>query len=91
MANPLLPIPREVQSDLHDMADEIGEQIARGTLVDLSAERQTSLGNYEVLICTCMRMAQRVGTTHVKYWYEADPDCKYIHLANPPEIFTVLV
>jgi hypothetical protein len=91
LASSDLTLPREVQSDLHDLADEMGEQIARGTFLKVTVEKPIPEGNYEELVCTCLRFSQRISDTEVKYWYEDDPDCKYIHLAKPTGSFTVPV
>lgn len=82
-----MEIPRDLQSDLHDKADEFAEQIAEGKLIALRAKlnrveggpEEPYLRSYEE--CTCSRYSEKKPDGTVYFWAEADPDCRYVHLA----------
>lgn len=82
MANTDLTLPRQAQSDLHDMVDEMGEKVAKGTLVTLTVGNPTPLNDPSE--CTCKRLSELRDDGYIHYWYEADPNCKYIHLQPLP-------
>ena len=82
MANTPKELPRVVQSDLHDVADDIGERIARGQMIEIATDKQLS-GSDLVLTCTCHRFCAKGSGKAVVYWDEPDPNCKYVHLAPP--------
>lgn len=84
MAKANTELPRDVQSDLHDMADEFGEKIARGTMVQL----EYSIDEAPQL-CTCKRYSKRMPDGRVKFANEPDPDCKYTHLTPLAKPFSV--
>lgn len=83
MAKTSTELPREVQGHLHDIADKLGEQVARGEVVEVVYAKQNGLDDvYEE--CLCRRYsAKKDGFIH--FWSETDPECRYDHLApNPP-------
>jgi len=85
MANTPKDLPRVVQSDLHDAIDKLGEQVARGELVEIETKRDP-FSPYKVNAdrCVCKRYSERNGDV-VTYWEERNPLCKYVHLAPPQE------
>lgn len=79
MANASKELPRSVQSDLHDMADKVGEAVAKNEMVEVTYAAQHGLENYSA--CTCTRYsALQDGMIH--FWVEEDPECKYVHLGR---------
>lgn len=79
MVKPSSDIPRVVQSDLHDIADELGEKIATGQLITIDHQRPADVSPYDR--CTCGRYSMRNADNKVVFWNEPDPNCKYVHLA----------
>lgn len=85
-------VSRDVQSDLHDLADSIGEKVAREEMLTLRFEKRN---DNEPSLCTCKRFSQRWhnsdGGDDVKYTYEVDPSCAYEHLQPLPSDFVIHV
>lgn len=85
-------LPREVQSDLHDMVDELGERVAMGELVDISYEIAGTGLDSKWLRCTCRRYSQADRYENiVNFRYETDADCQYDHLQPLPMDHSVRV
>lgn len=81
-------IPRDLQSDLHDKADEIGESVALGTLVTIEPTLPVETDE-EAHICTCKRYSKKVMYGYVEFWSEADPACKYTHITPLPQPYSI--
>ena len=84
-------LPRDVQSKMHDVVDEVGEQVARGELVTINVgSRPADLDTVGFITqCTCKRYSKRLPDGMVEYWNKPDPGCKYTHpaaLAEPHKI-----
>lgn len=79
-------IPRDLQSDLHDKIDSLGERAARGELVEVVTGVPFLPGVGKAEICTCVRYSQRDpdDPQYVAFWYKEDPNCEYIHPAPFP-------
>jgi len=77
-------LPRDIQSKLHDAADEAGEQVAMGTvlMIDYVGPENPHLKAYSE--CTCKRYSERKAKDKVFFWNEPDPDCEYLHLQPLP-------
>jgi hypothetical protein len=88
----MVEIPRDLQSDLHDMADKMGEKVARGQLVEIdykTAQASVEEGDEPFQLCTCDRYSQVKGDGTVVFWNEPDLDCEYKHLQPLPAIFHI--
>lgn len=89
---PIKTLPTQVQSDLHDMADALGERVARGDMVEVSYDTtpnktQPPLG----VVCTCTRYSEETAKDTYLFWADGDPKCRYMHLQPLPEPFTIKV
>ena len=89
MSEPTRRVPRDVQSDLHDMADKIEERVAEEDMVEINYE--TPLRSEKGARCTCERYSEdRIDGT-IFFWNEEDPNCSYRHLQPLPQDFSITV
>lgn len=72
-------VSRDVQSDLHDQADALGEKVAREQTL---GPQKGVFG--QTVRCTCMRYSVRSEDGYIHFWYSSDPGCKYSHLQPLP-------
>ena len=82
-----LDIPRELQSEMHDMADEIGEKVAKGELIEMDGS--PSFPYPQFTECICKRYSRKLHDGRIYFENVVDPDCEYIHLAPLPHRFAI--
>ena len=87
MAQLMKELPRDLQSDLHNMADKIGERVALNEMVEVSLAGH--IIDKPQIKCTCNRYSERIDGEYVKFWNVSDPDCQYIHLQPLPRQHTI--
>lgn len=85
MAKTSTELPRDIQSKLHDIADEAGERVARGDMVEIDYGISTS----NLQPCICDRYSKDLGDGNFKFWNRPEPECKFKHIAPLPAPFTV--
>ena len=75
-------LPRDIQSKLHDVADRVGERVAKGEMLDLDASKPGEK-------CSCERYSVLKEDKEVAFWTKADPECLYMHLQPLPKPYSI--
>ena len=89
MAPPTKELPRDIQNDLHDMADKIGERVALNEMVEVTLDGH--IKDKPGTKCICRRYSERIDVEHVRFWNIQDPTCPYVHLQPLPRQHTIHV
>lgn len=90
MAKAVSGIPRDLQSDMHDLIDELGERVAREEMVNVAfAPSGPDIRDFRSSLCICKRYSMKLNDGAVKYWNEMDPHCPYTHPVPLADEFTI--
>jgi hypothetical protein len=89
MATPSKNLPRDIQNDLHDIADRVGERVAQGEMVDMAYNKSSSPHLRTGIKCSCSRYSELKNDNKVVFWNEVDPECEYMHLQPLPAAFAI--
>lgn len=87
MATATKELPRDLQSKLHDIADEAGERVAMGDIVEVEYELP-ELG-HPMQRCICGRFSKMLPDGSVKFWNRQDENCQYSHVTPLPAPFVI--
>lgn len=89
MAKPSSSLPRDLQSDLHDLADDFGEKIARDAMIQMDYTGPSSFNVEPGKKCTCERYSRLEDDGYATFWHASDPNCEYLHLQPLPQAYRI--
>ena len=88
MAKTSTELPRDIQSELHDIADKAGERVAMGQMVEI--EYLTPAVKDALQRCVCVRFSKIETDGRVAFTNWQDPNCQYQHLTPLVEAYSIM-